>query len=71
MPPLSLSKTEVDSQQGMFLAAVQPQISKLSKVNLLQISKLSKVNLLQISTQFKVMLLHLMLILHVFLLRPN
>jgi len=48
MSPLSLTKIEVGSQQRMFLVAVQPQISKLPKVNLLQISQLPKVVLLPI-----------------------
>jgi hypothetical protein len=49
MSHISLTKTEVERQQGMFPTMVQPQINKFSKVNLLQINKLLKVNLLQIN----------------------
>jgi hypothetical protein len=59
MSPLSLTKTEVGSQQRMFPVAVQPQISKLPKVNLLQISQLPKVILLPIQLILQFSLLRL------------
>jgi hypothetical protein len=44
-------RIRVGRLQEDFQTTVQPQINKLSKVNLLQINKLSKVNLLQINKQ--------------------
>jgi hypothetical protein len=60
MSPLSLTKTEVGSQQRMFPTMVQPQISKMSKVNLLQINKQFQGNVVAPNVDFAF-----------FLLRPN